>query len=71
MQELRDIPLRSDNPVPPETICSEHDGFITPNFFVALAAHETSNDQIWFGLKKSAEYACVSLIEYAHISKNN
>ena len=47
--ELRSIPLLS-GAQPPTEIISEEDvgGFVTPDSYVALAAHHTSNDNIWF-----------------------
>ena len=41
VHELRDIPLRSDNPPPPEVVGEEEvDGFVTPGSFIAVAADD-------------------------------
>jgi hypothetical protein len=48
VHELRDMPLRSHDPPPPEDLGHmELDGFIVPEAYVAVAADNTSNDTIW------------------------
>ena len=48
MQELRDIPLRSDDPPPAEIVGEEAvDDFILPDSFVAIAADDPA-ETLWF-----------------------
>ena len=49
VHELRDIPLRSDDPPPPEIVGQEEvDNFIYPGSFVALRPEKESDDDFWF-----------------------
>ena len=47
--QLRDIPLRSDDPQTPEVVGEEEvdDGFVAPGSFIAVAAGE-GTDTFWF-----------------------
>ena len=48
VQELRDIPLRSDDPPPPEVVGTETvDDFVLPGSFVAIAADDPT-ETFWF-----------------------
>jgi len=49
VHELRDIPLRSDDPLPPEIVgLEEVDDFVVPESFVAIRPAKDSNTDFWF-----------------------